>query len=345
MQPTNRPKFDIARKVTGWAADLEMDVRRFFTDLQYKITHLPETNYLLGVRFAGEGKLRDAILRFRVSLYFAPQYAPSWYYLGRCYLATGEREKASAALIKSLTIDAAQPDAKYLLATIDERILRLEDRPQKMPAHMMEDFFASVATHYNEMERAAGYGLPEPCYRWVRPKLSNAAYSVLDMGCGTGLSAMPWRKEAKEIIGVDSVSAMAERARYARVEGEQVFDAVLTQDAATLAKQVPHSQSEGGFDVVLLINVLAYAGEPTALIRSAAAHIKESGMVLITIEPYLGDAGFGVVAATSRFGHKADYLTKIASDAGLTRIDQTQISMYVDNKVLALLFAKNAVAA
>lgn len=345
MQPANTPKFDIAKRATQWAVKLELSIRQAIEGLRYKLTHLPETNYDLGMHFAKQGKLQDAILRFRVSLYFAPQYTKSWYQLGRCYLAANQREKAIEAFKNTLRLEPTHGDAKYLLATLNEQLLAPQDRPQKMPSHMMEDFFSTVAHTYDDMEKAAGYRLPHACFKWLRPRLKTIEFSVLDLGCGTGLSALPWRKEAKTIVGVDCIAPMAERARYARIEGAAVFDAVVTLDAAAQHFQLPHAQSQAGFDVVLLINVLSYVGEPTALLRNAAAQLKPEGFLLITLEPYAGDAGFGVVAETSRFGHKVEYITHIVSTFGLVRAEQNQMDMYENVKVSGVLFTKSKASA
>lgn len=338
MQPVKRRENGL--KVLGRDAKAQLmawdeKLRVLIDDVKYKLQHLPQTNFELGKRFAEEGKPADAAFRFRMATYFAPNFTEAWYHLGNSLIAKGDKAKAIAALKRTLQLQPTHTDAKFMLATLDPNQLAAQDRPTRMPAHMVEGFFAAAAASYDIMEGANGYVAPLQVHARVSKALGTAAAHVLDVGCGTGLSAMPWRKEAKQLQGVDVVMPMVERARLAKLEGIAVFDAVQQMDANT-----PHATLPAGQDVVLAVNVLPFMGECAAFVTNAAKALKAGGVLAITVDPYAAANGFGVVPATSRFGHGVDYVRQLAAAAGLQPVLSEAVQMYEHNKAVLMVFAK-----
>ncbi len=311
-------------------------IRAFIDDTKYKLKHLPQTNFELGQKFGAEGRLDDALFRFKMATYFAPNFTQAWYNLGCCLIAKEKPAKAIAAFKRTLQLDPAHLDAKFMLATIDDTLLAPQDRPLRMPTHMVEGFFAKVATQYDMIEGANGYEGPQHFHKRVRQLLGRAPERILDVGCGTGLAAMPWRAEAKEIVGVDVTPQMVERSQLARIAGVEVYAQVLTMDANKAQASFPLPE----YDVVIALNVLPYMGECSAFITNAARVLKQDGLLAVTFDALPSGKGFGVLPVTSRFGHGVEYMKQLAQAAGLTLAAQDTLQLYLESKTLMLVFSK-----
>lgn len=324
---------DIKATLMEW----DDQIRRKIEEIDYKLKHLPQTNFELGKKFAGEGKVKDAIFRFRIATYFAPNYTDAWYHLGSALIARGSKPKAIQALKRTLQLDPAHAEAKYMLATIDPNLLAPQDRPIHMPVHMVEGFFGKVAGEYDMIEGASGYVGPQHFHAVVMALfVGRRVTKMLDLGCGTGLSSMPFRKDVQTIIGVDITPAMVTRAELARIAGVPVFDQVLTLNANSVQAIWPVA----GCDLVIALNVMPYLGEAAAFFAHAAQALGHGGVFAVSIEPHSANSGFGVVPATGRFGHSLDYLRGIAQTAGLQLAGQDAIQLYTTTKALVLFFTK-----
>jgi predicted TPR repeat methyltransferase len=327
---------NIKDSVSGWQAGIV----RYVNEFQRRISNLPQTNYELGVKFAAAGNVKEAIFRFKVTLYFAPKFVQAWYNMGCCQLAKGDKAKAVQAFKRTLQLKPDHTDAKFMLATIDANLLQPQDRPQRMPHHMMEGFFARIAANYDMMEGQMQYAGPQLLHDTLRAKLGRGDVRVLDLGCGTGLSGMPWRKEATYILGMDVTPEMAAIARQAKLEGVRVYDDVLVQDV-----NAKHAvMNDAPFDVTFALNVLPFVGEASAFLTNAARSTKDGGIVAITHDPYQGPGGYGILPSTGRFGHSVEYLRQLGIAAGLSPLEHDVLQIYPQAKTSLLTFTKKAAA-
>lgn len=232
-----------------------------------------------------------------------------------------------------------------MLAALDPAQLGPKGQPLHMPVAMVEEFFTRTAANYDEMEAQLGYELPQNLYKLTRQALPQGSLRILDLGCGTGLSARPWRKEALQLVGVDRVTAMVERAVVAQTEVGPLFNHVATNDVTHPQFALTETQFADPYDLTLAVNVLTYIGEATAFMANAARLTRPGGHFAVTMEPYNGTAGFGVVPATMRYGHHPDYIKLLAEKHGLTLRLQETVGMYPNVKVTAQLFQKAGGAA
>jgi predicted TPR repeat methyltransferase len=346
MQPSKRPStrsrstVSFTSRLQTLTREWDEKLRKIITDVTYKLKHLPQANFELGQRFANNGNVNDAMFRFRIATWFAPNFARAWYNLGCCQLALGKKPLAIASFRKVLALEPNNTEAIFMLATIDPSLLSAAQQPQHMPVHMVEGFFSQVASQYDLIEGKNSYVAPRHLHTRVAQMLTGrAALRILDLGCGTGLAAMPWRESAAHITGIDITKEMTERARIARVAGVNVYDDVLTCNANQSSAPLPTDSA----DLVIALNILPYLGECSAFLNHAARALKPNGIFALTLEPYPRTDGFGVVPATSRFGHGSEYITRILASAGLTRTAQETITLYPETKVPLLIFSAQKV--
>ena len=310
--------------------------RAYIALARERMKDLPKTNYDLGYKFANEGKWMDAIFRFKVTLYLNPNYPNANYNLGCCYMRSGKMSEARSAFLKALKLNPANQDATFMLASLDPNAVPAERRPTRMPLDMVTSFFSAQADGYDIAEANNRYQAGKVIHDLVKPQLKTEAPVVLDLGCGSGIAARPWRAAATSIRGVDvtpSMLALADKATHA---DKKLFDGLSTADLA----QLPAELTSGAADLVLLVNTVQFIGELSGTLNGAAQALKQGGILVVTVEPYSQPAGYGLVAATSRFGHSNAYVKQLAAGAGLQPVAESAVELYAGVPAQALVFTK-----
>ena len=122
-------------------------------------------------------------------------------------------------------------------------------------------------------DRSAYYGHPR---REMEPFVPATAGMVLDVGCGAGAFAATLRAaragRALEIWGVELSPEAAARAGTA-------CDRVLVGDAVACLRDLP----AGGFDCVVMNDVLEHLVEPEPLLREARRVLKPDGSLVASL--------------------------------------------------------------
>lgn len=106
---------------------------------------------------------------------------------------------------------------------------------------------------------------------------TNRRIDALDVGCGTGATAVRVAELGFHVTGLDSSQAMLEFARRAAEEAG-VADSVTLRhgDAAQVTSLFP----AGSFDLVLCDNLLEYVDDPASVLRGAARALRDSSAIL-----------------------------------------------------------------
>jgi predicted TPR repeat methyltransferase len=125
---------------------------------------------------------------------------------------------------------------------------------------------------------------------------SAAQWSVIDLGCGTGLCGPLIRHAARRLVGVDLSAAMLEKAR-----AKGVYDELVQGDAVEVLAR--HADA---FDVALCTDVMIYVGSLAPMFSAAGGALRPGALLAFTTEVHPGD-GF-VVDRTRRYRHSRGYV-------------------------------------
>jgi S-adenosylmethionine-dependent methyltransferase len=134
------------------------------------------------------------------------------------------------------------------------------------------------------------------------PLQSGRSLRGLDLGCGTGATAVRLARLGIHMTLLDSSSAMLDMAKRAGREANVDGRIVLNHgDASQVANLFP----AGSFDVVVCHNILEYVDDPNSLLSAAAKLLQsDSGILSILVRNWAGEvfkAGFaGDLAAAER---------------------------------------------
>lgn len=300
--------------------------KNYFAEIRTKLRDLPRTNFELGCKFADQGKWGDAAFRFRVALYFQPNFAAAHYNLGCCLIRLNQRAKARNALLKALALQPNYPEALFMLSALDPASVPADKRPQRMSSEMMMQFFNGLAANYDATEANNQYQGGRAGYDVLKPLVGERKdLTVVDLGCGTGIASRPWRPVAKELVGVDFASSMANGAKLVKLGDAPLFDRVLEEDIFSVESSAAPLATA---DVVLVINTSQFVGNIEPLLKSLAAKLKPGALVALTYEPFNVPGGFGVNLESGRFGHQPEYIKQAVASAGLTLKSDVRVNLY-----------------
>ncbi len=316
---------------------IERPRARWF-ELRGKFENLPETNFDLGCQFAGRGQWFDASLRFRFVLKLEPTHVQAWFNLGNCYQQMNKFDQAADAFRQTLRLDPTHQHARFLLSSLGP--MSVEQLPKTMPCDMVEGFFTQVAPDYDRLAEANHYHGPRLVAEACRPYLKKTTgLHLIDLGCGTGLVAKPWRGLCREILGVDMTQAMVAASQTARSGDNPTYDRVLKEDINAIE---PGTFMPGATDVVLCVDTAQFLGDLAPVTKLAAQALNAEGLFVISIEPMNAPHGFAVNPQTSRFGHHPDYVRKTAAAFGLELKRDSQVALYAGLNNQLFVFGKKS---
>ena len=236
----------------------------------------------LGEAMLGAGLLPTAIGEFQRALRTDPGNEDARRGLARAWLEAGEPEKALDAFDDEAI--AAEANAMLAAPRSNARYVR----------HLFDQFSADYDAR---MIGQLGYRAPAILRELFDLTIAANGLSILDLGCGTGLSGLAFRDVAARLEGVDLSPAMIEKAR-----ARGVYDALHVGDIETIA---------GGYDLIVAADTLVYLGDLATVFARAAP----SRYFLFTVESQESE-GFEL-GPKRRWRHSESYLRAAAHAAGL----------------------------
>src|SRR4029079_1471570 len=105
----------------------------------------------------------------------------------------------------------------------------------------------------------------------VIDELGHRQASILDLGCGTGLSSLLIFEKGYDVTGIDGTSAMIRRAR------KLPYKKIIQQDLESPWRVKDHS-----FNAVVMIGVMEYIIYPGVLFRQVRNKLVDGGVFGLT---------------------------------------------------------------
>ena len=228
-------------------------------------------------------------------------------------LAQSDRSSDAISVLRKWC--AAAPDdpaATHLLAAYSGEAV-----PERASDAFVQQTFDRAADQFDVyMRNTLQYRAPELLAEHLGsllPKAAHASLDVLDIGCGTGLSAPLLRPWARRLVGVDLSSGMLAKAR----EGGR-YDVL---DAAELTAYLRHCHRRSeGFDVLFGADTLIYFGSLEAVFARAFAALRGGGWLAFSLEQIAQQSvertHHYVLTRSGRYQHSARYVREALKNAG-----------------------------
>jgi predicted TPR repeat methyltransferase len=129
--------------------------------------------------------------------------------------------------------------------------------------------------------------------------------SILDLGCGSGLSGTVLKPWAAQLLGVDLSPEMIELARK-----RSIYDRLEVAEITSWLNATGES-----FDLIVSCDVLIYFGDLHQIVAPAAKRLKPGGIFAMSMER--GEQAPYSLTDTGRYAHHPDHVRETAAVAGL----------------------------
>lgn len=167
----------------------------------------------------------------------------------------------------------------------------------------------------------------------LSPPQPNQPTHVLDVGCGTGATAIRLAQLDFQVMGLDSSPAMLDLARRAAEEAE-VASRITFQhgDANELTQLFPAAS----FDGVLCHNVLEYLDDPARVLGAAARTLRGSSAILsIVVRNQAGE----VFKSALQAGDLAAAETNLTAEWGVESLYGGRVRLFTSRSLHEMLQA------
>lgn len=198
---------DFILNFPSWYKEKIFRVVNYFVETKYKVTHLKETNFQLGIDHLYKNNLNDAILRLvMVDKFFAPGDPKANYWLGWTYFLKNNYTKASDHLQK-----AFEADDTHL-----GDFLKHYSQLSEIPAGIDRQYKNLTAEYYgNKFLNNNNLHLPYSFVNGIIKQITDIPdqYSILELGSNVGLVGYEVRKRLPDSFtytGVENSKIMNE---------------------------------------------------------------------------------------------------------------------------------------
>ena len=256
-----------------------------------------DMRYNLGVIASRENHPEEAVSHYRSALAIYPQHFPSLNNLGVLYLQQNDFESAKVYLNRAIQ---QQPDNIALRYTLNA--ISGEVSYQEAPQEYIRNLFDHYADHF-EAHLCGGleYCVPDRLKVLAESCFPEAqkAWSIVDLGCGTGLCGKYFRGWAKCLVGVDLSPRMLSVAKQKSIYDELI----LSENVEYLSRQME------AFDLIMAADVFVYQGNLQPVLEACYRALKEKGRLIFSTEAH--EQENFAMKSTGRFSHSRHYIEKL----------------------------------
>jgi predicted TPR repeat methyltransferase len=237
----------------------------------------------------------------------APGYASAWFALGVLRETLGDRAGAIAAFEHAKAADPSDHHG----ATV--HLMRLGARAMAaMPEGYVRALFDGYASGFDKaLTEGLDYRAPALLFDAVQAAHASAGLkfgSVLDLGCGTGLAALPFRPFSDWMVGVDLSPAMLAQAR-----AKGLYDRLIEAEVRHfLAEEAKISVR---YHLVLAADVFMYFDDLAPVLEAASQVVAPTGQLVFSVETHDGDGV--LLRETLRYAHSEAHVQRAVTAAGL----------------------------
>ncbi|XVN40267.1 MAG: methyltransferase domain-containing protein [Rickettsia endosymbiont of Argas persicus] len=242
--------------------------KNYLKDTKYKMNHLRQTNYELGLDHLYRGNLNDALLRFKlVDKFFNPHDSKTYYQLGWTYFLKNDYKKAIEYLEKS--------NERY--KTIFINFLKNYKDVTEIPKEIWGKYRDLITKYYPSIfNNDKNIHLP---YRFVNDTLKQIDdlpdnYSILELGSNIGLVGTEIQKRFPEsftLTGVEISSLMNDLIEVFN-PNIKIYDQIYNTSINEFLKQNTNS-----YDIILSFCSLSFTKELSVYFNAIYSSLNKDG--------------------------------------------------------------------
>jgi len=267
----------------------------------------------LGQALCGLGDAAGALVPLRQAVALAPGGVEPLLALAHAEREAGD--PAAAARTAAAALAAAGADAglatqaQFLLAALGHGAV-----PDAAPVAYVRDLFDQFAPRFEaELTGALDYRTPQALAALLQQAGVPGGLTVLDLGCGTGLSGAALAPFARRLEGLDLSPRMLAECRK-----RGLYHAL---HEAELVAWLPSRPA--AFNLVAAADVLNYLGDLAPALAGIHTALAPGGWAAFSIEA--GDAAPYALGQAMRYRHHPESVATLASAAGLAEVARQSV--------------------
>ncbi len=244
----------------------------------------------------------------------APGFATAWFALASIRERLGDRDGAVAAFAAAR--DADRED--YHGARLHLARLGVGEATPSMTGVYVRRLFDQHAPEFDQaLTERLDYRGPQLLLDAVRAHAKQPLRlgSVLDLGCGTGLSGAAFRPHCDWLIGVDISPGMVEQAR-----AKGLYDRLAVSDLLEFLTSEAGAQNH----LALAADVFVYCSDIAPIASGVAKVLTPGGLFAFSVETH--DRAGVRLQQSLRYAHGADHLRAAIASAGLNLLQLSEAS-------------------
>lgn len=238
------------------------------------------------------------------------------YERGLAHEKAGRLDEAAGAYREVLALNPADPGG----AAVRLAAMGRGDAPAKAPAAYVATLFDQHAEVFDGiLVDQLGYAVPMMMRERCQALSLGPFERMLDLGCGTGLSAEAMEDVASHITGVDLAEGMIEMS-----DEKDLFHDLYVADAERFLADTDLPS----WDLIAATDVLPYLGDARALFEGAYLRLVPGGHFIFSTETESETALAGrdwMITPHHRYAHALAYVEAVLAAAGLVVVEATDI--------------------
>ncbi|HEX8522259.1 MAG TPA: tetratricopeptide repeat protein [Tepidisphaeraceae bacterium] len=275
---------------------------------------LTKARHALAMALHAMGKNAEALATAQEAVAGGPEDFDAVYGLAILLERAGRKREAVEMFERAKRL-ASDPDrVQFDIAAMGEDATP----PPIAPADYIVALFNDFSVRFDEhMVQTLKYDAPRQLYQAVKEMLGEQKVEIADLGCGTGLSGVPFRTRASRLVGVDLAPRMIEASRR-----RGIYDELHVGDVTTFLRQRPAE-----FDLIIAADLFIYIGDLSDVFPASAEALREGGLFVFSIESQK-EAGFRL-HSLRRYTHSMSYLEALATKSGfeIRKIEPVHLRM------------------
>lgn len=228
--------------------------------------------------------------------------------LAEDYKSSNQIDKAIIHYKECLKINAEDPYG----VSLKLYLLGENKNIDPMPVKYVERLFDQFAPYFDKkLLETLKYSVPSKTSALLKRHMLIFS-SILDLGCGTGLSAMAYKGRVKCIHGVDISSKMLEQAAQ-----KNIYTELHREDVHSYLEKC-----EEKYDLILALDLLIYIADLNSLFSLIPSRLNGRGIFAFSVQ--LADCEYSL-GEDCRYSHSHAYLSDIIKRNHLRLIDKKEI--------------------
>jgi predicted TPR repeat methyltransferase len=231
-----------------------------------------------------------------------PDHAEAHYNLGVTLQELGKLDEAEAKYRQAIAFKPDFPSAKHMLAAL------IGETTATAPRDYVERLFDHYAAKFeSSLVGNLEYKMPKMIVEMILKNNPRGMLgSILDLGCGTGLTGLEIKKYCTNLEGIDLSTRMLDEARK-----KNVYDRLTYQDIDEylLAENL-------NFDYFISLDVFIYVGDLSNVFKLIKSQNSSGGKLVFSTEHTDKDEFF--LEKSGRYSHSKTYIESLCEKFNYT---------------------------